>query len=82
VPQTGEFSFILAGLGASLGVLPSQGRDLILAGSLLSITLNPLAFAGIPAILHLGFEHKQLRTKQSIGRRSPRRSRGVPDEIA
>jgi CPA2 family monovalent cation:H+ antiporter-2 len=48
--QTGEFSFILAALGASLGVLPSQGRDLILAGSLLSITLNPLAFAGIPAI--------------------------------
>jgi CPA2 family monovalent cation:H+ antiporter-2 len=48
--QTGEFSFILAGLGASLGVLPPQGRDLILAGSLLSITLNPLAIAGIPAI--------------------------------
>jgi CPA2 family monovalent cation:H+ antiporter-2 len=48
--QTGEFSFILAGLGASLGVLPPRGRDLILAGSLLSITLNPLAFAGIPAI--------------------------------
>jgi len=42
--QIGEFSFILAGLGVSLGLLPSEGRDLILAGALLSITLNPLTF--------------------------------------
>src|SRR5688572_30620589 len=45
--QIGEFSFILAGLGASLGLLPPEGRDLILAGALLSIALNPLTFAGI-----------------------------------
>lgn len=43
--QIGEFSFILAGLGASLGILPAQGRDLILAGAILSILLNPLMFA-------------------------------------
>ena len=43
--QIGEFSFILAGLAASLGILPSQGRDLILAGAILSILLNPLMFA-------------------------------------
>ncbi len=43
--QIGEFSFILAGLGVSLGLLPAEGRDLILAGALLSITLNPLVFA-------------------------------------
>ncbi len=42
--QIGEFSFILAGFGVALGLLPSEGRDLILAGALLSITLNPLAF--------------------------------------
>jgi CPA2 family monovalent cation:H+ antiporter-2 len=42
--QIGEFSFILAGLGASLGLLPSEGHNLILAGALLSITLNPLVF--------------------------------------
>ncbi len=42
--QIGEFSFILAGLGMSLGLLPNEGRDLILAGALLSITLNPLTF--------------------------------------
>ena len=43
--QIGEFSFILAGLGMLLGLLPAEGRDLILAGALLSITLNPLVFA-------------------------------------
>jgi monovalent cation:H+ antiporter-2, CPA2 family len=40
--QIGEFSFILAGLGMSLGLLPAEGRDFILGGALLSITLNPL----------------------------------------
>ena len=44
--QIGEFSFILAGLGVSLEVLPQQGHDLILAGALLSIIANPLMFAG------------------------------------
>ena len=40
--QIGEFSFILAGLGVSLGLLPREGQDLILAGAILSITVNPL----------------------------------------
>ncbi len=44
--QIGEFSFILAGLGVNLALLPERGRDLILAGALLSIMLNPLLFAG------------------------------------
>ncbi len=48
--QIGEFSFILAGLGVGLGLLPPEGRDLILAGALLSITLNPFAFATIAPI--------------------------------
>ena len=42
--QIGEFSFILATLGTGLGLLPAEGKDLILAGALLSITLNPMAF--------------------------------------
>jgi len=45
--QIGEFSFILAGLGMTLGLLPAEGRDLILAGALLSITLNPLTFKAV-----------------------------------
>ena len=45
--QIGEFSFILAGLGVALGLLPQEGRDLILAGAILSILLNPLFFAAL-----------------------------------
>jgi CPA2 family monovalent cation:H+ antiporter-2 len=43
--QIGEFSFILATLGLSLKLLPEQGRDLILAGAILSIMVNPALFA-------------------------------------
>jgi monovalent cation:H+ antiporter-2, CPA2 family len=43
--QIGEFSFILAGLGVELGMLPERGRDLILAGAILSILVNPFLFA-------------------------------------
>ncbi|PDS76941.1 YbaL family putative K(+) efflux transporter [Rhizobium sp. L43] len=42
--QIGEFSFILAALGVELGLLPGEGRDLILAGAIISIILNPLLF--------------------------------------
>ncbi|MBX4910200.1 MULTISPECIES: YbaL family putative K(+) efflux transporter [Rhizobium] len=42
--QIGEFSFILAALGTELGLLPEEGRDLILAGAIISIVLNPLLF--------------------------------------
>ena len=43
--QIGEFSFILASLGTGLGVLPAEARDLILAGAIVSIFLNPLIFS-------------------------------------
>ena len=43
--QIGEFSFILASLGASLGLLPPEGHTLILAGALISIALNSAVFA-------------------------------------
>ncbi|MEF0941991.1 cation:proton antiporter domain-containing protein [Rhizobium sp. BR 362] len=42
--QIGEFSFILAALGSDLGLLPGEGRDLILGGAIISIILNPLVF--------------------------------------
>ena len=43
--QVGEFSFILVGLGTHYQLLPADGVSLVLAGALLSITLNPLLFA-------------------------------------
>jgi CPA2 family monovalent cation:H+ antiporter-2 len=48
--QIGEFSFILAGLGVTLGLLSAEGQSLILAGALISITLNPLVFAAIEPV--------------------------------
>ena len=45
--QIGEFSFILAVLGVFLDLLPAEGRSLILAGSIISIALNPLVFQAI-----------------------------------
>ncbi len=44
--QIGEFSFILAALAVTLNLLPPEGQSLIVAGALLSISLNPLAFVG------------------------------------
>jgi len=49
--QIGEFSFILAGLGVSLALMPEQGRDLVLAGAILSILLNPFLFVLLDRIL-------------------------------
>jgi len=45
--QIGEFSFILVGLGASLGLLPPEGASLVLAGALISIAVNPVLFRAI-----------------------------------
>jgi CPA2 family monovalent cation:H+ antiporter-2 len=50
--QIGEFSFILAVLGVELGVLPEEGRDLIVAGAILSILANPFIFQALDR--HLG----------------------------
>ena len=43
--QIGEFAFILAGLGMALNLLPQAGQNLVLAGAILSIMLNPVLFA-------------------------------------
>ena len=49
--QIGEFSFILANLGVALMLLPEQGRDLILAGAIISILLNPFLFSALDELL-------------------------------
>jgi CPA2 family monovalent cation:H+ antiporter-2 len=48
--QIGEFSFIVGTIGRSLGLLPDAGFQLIVAGALISITLNPALFALIPPL--------------------------------
>jgi len=48
--QIGEFSFILAALGKSLGVLPPEGMDILVAVAIVSIAVNPLLFRALPWI--------------------------------
>ena len=60
--QIGEFSFILAGLGVSLNLLPVEGRNLILAGSIISIALNPLVFSAIEPL------QTWIRTRSKLAR--------------
>ncbi|ETS33150.1 Kef family K(+) transporter [Photorhabdus temperata] len=43
--QIGEFAFILAGLGVALGLLDGNARNLVLAGAIVSIMLNPVLFS-------------------------------------
>lgn len=58
--QIGEFSFILAGLGLSLGLLPAEGMSLVLAGALISIALNPFLFAAIAPFRRWILERSEL----------------------
>ena len=48
--QIGEFSFILAGLGVGLGLLPLAGQSLVLAAALVTIAANTLMFAAIAPV--------------------------------
>ncbi len=58
--QIGEFSFILAGLGVALGLMPAEGMSLILASALISIALNPVLFAAVEPIRRWALAHSQL----------------------
>ncbi len=81
--QVGEFSFILADLGRSLDLLPEEGHSLILAAAIVSISVNPLVFAGVGPLeswlrqhprLAAGLERRswlsppRTRTRQERGR--------------
>ena len=65
--QIGEFSFILAGLGLSLGLLPDEGMSLVLAGALISIALNPFVFATIAPL------QRRLLKRSELARRLEQR---------
>ncbi|TAJ94288.1 MAG: Kef family K(+) transporter [Gammaproteobacteria bacterium] len=60
--QIGEFSFILASLGVTLGILPTEGQHLILAGAIISIALNPLLFHAVEPL------RTWIRSRSSIAR--------------
>lgn len=58
--QIGEFSFILAGLGVSLGLLRNEGMSLILAGALISISINHLVFRAIEPLQAWARSHSKI----------------------
>jgi CPA2 family monovalent cation:H+ antiporter-2 len=60
--QIGEFSFILSGLGFSLGLMTREGQSLILAGAILSIALNPLVFQAIEPL------QRWIRSRSALAR--------------
>jgi len=64
--QIGEFSFILAALGMSLELLPQLGQNLILAGAIISIAVNPLLFKAVAPL------DNWLRSKSDLARRLER----------
>jgi CPA2 family monovalent cation:H+ antiporter-2 len=70
--QIGEFSFILAGLGITYGLLPPEGQSLILAGALLSIALNPVVFGAIEPV------QRWIRARSELARSLDR----SPDPLA
>jgi CPA2 family monovalent cation:H+ antiporter-2 len=49
--QIGEFSFILAGMGLAMNLIPNEAYSLILAGAILSIAINPFLFNSIEPVL-------------------------------
>jgi CPA2 family monovalent cation:H+ antiporter-2 len=65
--QIGEFSFILAALGLSLGLLPPEGQSLIVAGALVSIALNPFVFKAVDPLM------AWMRSHSAMARRMERR---------
>ncbi len=66
--QIGEFSFILAALGLSLGLLPAEAHSMILAGAIISIALNPFVFKAIAPI------QSWLQSNSDVGRKFQRRA--------
>jgi CPA2 family monovalent cation:H+ antiporter-2 len=69
--QIGEFSFIVGSMGMTLGLLPDEGFQLIVAGALLSIMLNPILFRAIPSL------EARLREDRLILRLMDRRAGGL-----
>ena len=66
--QIGEFSFILVGLGLSLGLLPPEGNSLVVAGALISIACNSLVFSMINPL------QNWLRAHSALARRLEHRA--------
>jgi CPA2 family monovalent cation:H+ antiporter-2 len=83
--QIGEFSFILANLGVALMLLPEQGRDLVLAGAIISILLNPFLFSALDRLLHkrekAAAEAATAAAEAELATREPLRPTSLTDHV-
>ena len=61
--QIGEFSFILAALGVSLGLMPTEGQSLVLAASFISVAANSAIFAAVEPL------QRWIRRRSPLARR-------------
>jgi len=77
--QIGEFSFILANLGVALGLLVPLGRDLVLAGAILSILLHP-ALLAVTSRLGPRLDHRH-RQPAPTAAPEPVRPRTIPATV-
>jgi CPA2 family monovalent cation:H+ antiporter-2 len=68
--QIGEFSFILAALGVALGLLAPETQSLIVAGALISITINPIVFRAVARPPRRENAASEARAGRSSGRDS------------
>ena len=75
--QIGEFAFMLAQLGVTLGLLSFEGRDLILAGSIFSIVISPFLFVALESFQPRTTRTRACRASVCLDRRpcDPRRPR-------
>jgi CPA2 family monovalent cation:H+ antiporter-2 len=78
--QIGEFSFILANLGVALGLLVPLGRDLVLAGAILSILLHP-ALLAVTSRLGPRLDQRRRPPTPAAAAPEPARARAIPVTI-
>jgi CPA2 family monovalent cation:H+ antiporter-2 len=64
--QIGEFSFILAELSRDLGVLPATALDIVVAVSIVSILVNPIASKVIPPIERLIMQMRLMQRSAAL----------------
>jgi CPA2 family monovalent cation:H+ antiporter-2 len=70
--QIGEFSFILAVLGQSLGILPAQGMDVLVVAAIVSIAINPLLFRALAAFEARSKQHAEVEPVSAPAEIEPR----------
>jgi monovalent cation:H+ antiporter-2, CPA2 family len=80
IAQIGEFSFILAALATDQELLPAEGQSLLVACSIVAISLNPLLFRGIGPLE--AWLHRRPKLWTFLSQRSESRARRAPAPLA